>query len=375
MNNPENRADNARTNPPPQSTVPDYWWKSVLTVALGLFFGVILLAALWLLAQPIALVILGIAIAAALAPLVNRLEGRLPRVLAVVLLFLFWILVLVGIGWIVIPPLALQAQAIAIQMPDLLDEVERIIEQIAFLRNIDLEDLILPEVGRIGSALLAVPLGLFSGLVAVLVVLFVSLYLLVEAPKIRSFFLSLFPRTDRDLVDSLLNDMAQAMGGYIRGTVITATLVGVFMYLGLLIIGIEFPLVLGLLAGVMEFIPYLGPFIAGVPIVTIALLQSPTQALIVLIYVVVLQQVESYILVPFVMRTQTKVSPLLVLVAILVGSSLAGLLGVFIAIPVAAAGRVFTQRVIAPWIRRQTGAPPSGDEIEENPVEGEEERV
>ena len=140
---------------------------------------------------------------------------------------------------------------------------------------------------------------------------------------------------------------------------------GVFTYVGLTIIGLDLALTLSILAGLLEVIPVLGPVLAAIPMLIIALLESPTQALVVLLFVLALQQVESRILLPFIMRSQTEVSPLLVLVAIFVGEALGGLLGAIVAIPLVSMLRVFVQRVVAPWARRRTGAP----SLEEMPSE------
>ena len=362
MTESEERKSRARVFTRRENLMNNTWWRSVATITLGLILASLLLASLWYLRRPLALLVLGIAIAAALAPIISRVENRLPRAVVAILLYLFGVLVLIGMGWIIIPPLVMQAQEIVAQAPNLLEQLEEMFGGLERLAGIDLVDLILPELGRIGGMLLVLPLGVLSSLVEILVVMFISLYLLIEAPNMEKFFLSLFPENRRGRISNILQNMAQAMGGYIRGVAIGATVIGVFMYLGLLVIGVEFPLVLGLLAGLFEVIPYLGPILAAIPIVLIALLESTAQALIVVVFIVILQQVESYVLVPNIMRTQTKVSPLLVLLAIIAGSSLAGLLGVLIAIPLVAALRVFVKEVVAPFVRERTGASPRGEE-------------
>jgi predicted PurR-regulated permease PerM len=135
--------------------------------------------------------------------------------------------------------------------------------------------------------------------------------------------------------------------------------VGVITYIGLSIIGVQYALVLSLFAGIMEFAPVIGPIIAAIPMLAIALLASPTQFLIVLIFVIILQQVESALLTPNIMKSQTEASPLLVILALVAGHSVGGLLGALVAIPLAASLRVLVTRVIAPGIRRWSGAQPA----------------
>jgi predicted PurR-regulated permease PerM len=166
--------------------------------------------------------------------------------------------------------------------------------------------------------------------------------------------------------------MAEAMGGYIRGVFIDSLLVGIITYIGLLIIGLDYPLVLAVLSGVLEIIPVIGPLLAGAAMVLVAILQAPDLVLIVLIFAVVLQQVESNIIVPNIMRGQAEVSPVLTILAIIAGERIGGVIGALIAIPLAAALRVFVVEVVAPIIRRRTGAWRSSGAEEEDREGGEE---
>jgi predicted PurR-regulated permease PerM len=332
------------------------WGGIAVAVTVAIVTAVLILAALWLFARTLALLALGIAIAAALAPLVARLEERIPRTLAVLLVYLAILVIFVLIASIILPPVFVQVQDIAERAPELISEVERLYERYAPVGEIPVVDQLVDQLGQVLGRLVAVPLGLASGLIDLVLILFVSLYTLIEAPRMRRFALSLFPEGRRPRVDHILNSMAQAMGGFIRGAVITAIIIGVVTSIGLSLIGIPYPLVLGLVAGVLELLPYVGPIIASVPMLIVALLQSPTQALIVLVFFVILQQLESNVLVPNIMKTQTEISPLLSIIAIVAGASLGGILGALVAIPIAASLRVFVREVVAPAVRKQTGA-------------------
>jgi predicted PurR-regulated permease PerM len=172
----------------------------------------------------------------------------------------------------------------------------------------------------------------------------------------KGFFLSLFPGDVTDQVWQVLSDMSSAMGGYLRGAVLDGLILGAVTYVGLLIIGIDYPLILGVISGISEFLPVVGPIITTVIVVTVALFQSPTLALVAFAFLVVLQQIENHILVPNVMQTQTTVSPLLTILMVFAGGALGGLLGATIAIPLAAALRVLVVDVVAPGLRRLSGS-------------------
>jgi predicted PurR-regulated permease PerM len=340
------------------SSRPLSWGWTAAAGVVAIIAAVIFLAVLWLLGRTLALLALGFTIAAALAPLVGWLERHMPRTLAVVLVYLAIFGIFVLIGGIIFPPIFAQAQELAMGAPELIAQAEQLYEEYAPLGEVPIIQQLVEQLGQISGRLVAVPLGLASGLFDLVLILFVSLYTLVEAPRMRRFALSLFPEERRDRVDHVLNSMAQAMGGFIRGAVITAIIIGTVTSIALSIIGIPFPLVLGMIAGVLELLPYVGPIIASIPMLILALLQSPTQALIVLVFFIILQQIESNILVPNIMKTQTEISPLMSIAAIVAGVSLGGLLGALVAIPIAAALRVFVREVAAPMVRRQTGAPP-----------------
>ena len=119
---------------------------------------------------------------------------------------------------------------------------------------------------------------------------------------------------------------------------------------------LQFPLILAVIAALWEFLPVVGPLLAVVPAVAIALLVSPTQALVVFVFYAVVQVLQSYVLMPNIVRQQTQIPPLLILFALLAGASIGGVLGVVVAIPLAGALQVLTLQVVAPGVRRWSGA-------------------
>ncbi len=147
------------------------------------------------------------------------------------------------------------------------------------------------------------------------------------------------------------------MGGFVRGVVIDAAIIGALVYIGLLVIGVKYTLALALIAGLGEVVPIVGPIVGAIPALLVALLDSPTQALIVAGFFLAVQQIESNIVTPFVMRSQTDIPPILTLLALLVGGALGGIFWALVAIPVAGALRVLVLHLVAPAIRRWTGAP------------------
>jgi predicted PurR-regulated permease PerM len=202
----------------------------------------------------------------------------------------------------------------------------------------------------------SLPMAITTGLLDFIVMVFISIYTLLGKSGMRKFVLSLLPEDKRPRVREVMSSMADAMGGYIRGAVVNGLIMGVLTSLGLLILGVRFALLLGTLTGILELVPVIGPILAGAIIVALALLQDPTKALEALIFMIALQQLEGHILVPNIMRSQTDISPVLSIVALLAGAEIGGLLGLAVSLPIAAALTVLIREVVAPAIRRQTGA-------------------
>jgi predicted PurR-regulated permease PerM len=332
----------------------DSLWRPIIVGALSIFFGLALLAAIYLMGRSLAFLVLAISLAAAVSPLVAFLARRLPYLASVLLVYLALLLLMVLLAWLIFPPIISQAVQLSLRAPEFLDRIEMWIEDLGVMpRSFSLLDTLATQGSRLAGEIIRWPLTIGSSLFELLLVVFVSLYASIEAPRIRRFIRSLFRPEQGAHVELVLSEMANSMGGYLRGAAINGVIIGVASWIGYAIIGLEYAPVLGMLAGVLEMLPVLGPILAGSVAIAIALVQSPQQALIVLIFVVLLQQVESNLLTPYVMRKQTKISPLLAIISIFAGGAIGGLLGAIIAIPVASALTVLVRLAIAPAIRKQ----------------------
>ncbi len=333
------------------------WWEIVATRAAALVVGFLILWLFSALTRPLALVVLAISVAAALAPLVAWLCRRMPRVAAIAVVYLGLVLVVGGLIAALVPPVVTQAQAIVKNGPQILAEAQRWLA-ILNLSNFPLANTLLSGLGNLPSTLVAFPVAVVSWLLDLLLVLVISLYWLIAAPAMREYALSLVPEDNHERISILLDRMGRAMGGYIRGVVIDGFAIGATTYFGLAVMGVNYPLLLGLAAGLFEIIPIVGPALSTIVVVIAAALQSPSQALIVLVFMIVVMQVENNFLVPAVMGSQTKSSPLLALLALFFGTAAGGFLGALIAIPLVSAAVILIGQLLAPFVRKQTGAPP-----------------
>jgi predicted PurR-regulated permease PerM len=333
-----------------------WWWYATLG-AMALILGLGILAGVYLLARPIELLILGISLSAALNPATNWLDRWMPRALAVLLVFVLLAGIAVGLGWAVVPTMVSEGQMLAQQIPSLVDKAQTFFSQRLSISGGSVLSTIVSQLGTFGSLLVSLPVAASTAVLEILVVLAIAIYSLYLYPQMADFAGTLVPEEERETFLGTISAIGSAMGGYIRGIVYNGAAVGVFVYIGLTVIGVNFSLVLAILAGSFETIPSLGPTLSGIIITLFALLQSPTKALFALLFMIAMQQLENHILVPNIMRSQTTVSPLLVVFALVAGGSIGGLLGVLAAVPLIAGLRVFVVRVVAPAVRRVTGAP------------------
>lgn len=338
----------ATSDPAPSAA----WWRGAVIAAGALVLALGLLTIFWLTARTLALLFVAIAIAEALSPLVDRLERKLPRVAAVGLTYLALLCLAGGISWYLVPQLVQQGGQIAEEAPLLIERGQDLMNQWDPGGEDRISTAIEGNLDEFTSVLLTMPFAIISSLAQILLVLFMSAYWLLSVASLRDFIRSLVPPRHHTTMDETLGALSSTVGGYIRGELISALIIGVLTYGGLLIIGIDYPLVLAVLAAVGELIPVVGPLIAAVPAVLVAFLESPTQGLAALLFYIVLQQVESNIVLPNVMDNQANVPPLLALTALFAGAGIAGLLGAIVAIPLAGVFKALVIKLVAPAVRR-----------------------
>ena len=306
--------------------------------------------AIWLLftLQSIVLqLLLGIVLSNGFAPLVGRLERfGLPRAVSVLLIYGLFIIVLVVVGFVVVPPLVQEIQQVAQNAPQyaevVLQRLDQMRSRFPFLPSIDegLTGQLSGQIGQLAGRTLAIAsvlLGALSGLAAVVFVLLITLYLVADGARIREYFLSFLAISQRERVRVVTSHMGQRMGHWFLGQLALSAIVGIITFIGLTILGVPGAVLLAVIAAVGEVVPVIGPLLAALPAVIVAFLQSPFQGIAAAVFYIVLQQVENYALVPNIVGRAVKLPPLAVLFALLIGAALLGLIGALLAVPVAAA--------------------------------------
>jgi predicted PurR-regulated permease PerM len=266
---------------------------------------------------------------------------RLPRWLAILVIYLAIIGVIVGVGFLVFPPLVEQSQALWNALPDMFDKSQSWLLDKGLLneRLTWKEAVARAPVGNGGQAVntvLGAVVGVVGGLFGFLTILILTFYLLVESAELRKSFLRLLPRERRARADAASRSITTKVSAWLGGQLLLAGIIGSSSALGLWIIGIPFFYVLALISAVGELIPVVGPFIAAVPAIAVAASVSFKKVVIVIVFFVVQQQIENHLLVPKVMQRQVGISAVTVIVSLLIGGRLLGIVGALLAVPTAA---------------------------------------
>lgn len=274
----------------------------------------------------------------ALAPTVAKLtKWGIPRVLASVLVFLLVVAFLATIITLGFTPLITQTSRL----------FQRLAESLGFLLQTNLIDqsLINQELTNFSRQLISFGLGLFENLLGLVSVIVVTFYLLLDKDKVENFITSLFGER-REKARRLLGQIEGKLGAWLRGQLILSLIVGVLVYIGLVVLGIEFALSLAIIAALLEIVPVIGPIIAAVPAVLIAFTISPLLALLVAGLYLAVQQIEGHVIVPQVMKRAVGLNPLLVIFAVIVGGRLLGIGGALLAVPIAVVIQVILEEFL-----------------------------
>jgi predicted PurR-regulated permease PerM len=168
------------------------------------------------------------------------------------------------------------------------------------------------------------------------IIFVLTLYFLYHFNRYTLSFLRAFPHRHRPMIEELTTNAGKSVGAYVRGQLLISVIVGFLTYLGLLLLGVPLALVLGVLTGLFNLVPFLGPILAAVPTVILAFTEGNTQVIGALLVLLVVNQIDANLISPMVMSRTNEVDPVTVIVAILFGIAFFGLFGAVIAVPIAA---------------------------------------
>ncbi|RNA70083.1 AI-2E family transporter [Alteribacter keqinensis] len=292
-----------------------------------------------------------------LRPVVNLLhKQKVPKPLSILLIYLGAVGLMTGLVFLIGPTLQEQWNNLVDNAPGLFNEVRNMlielqnnewVNQFQETENFSIEEITenfteyLSNAFEILTRNIASVIGVITSiLILAIIIPFILFYMLKDGEKLPDQVLRYLPKKQRGEGHRILSDLDTALSSYIQGQIIVSFCVGVLMYISFLIIGIEYSLILALVAMVTNVIPFIGPWIGTIPAVIVAIIDSPWMVVKVLIAIVVVQQIESNVISPQVMGKKLAVHPLTIILLLLVAGQFAGLFGLLLAVPTYAVSKV-----------------------------------
>ena len=340
------------------------WWPSYLALAALALLAV--LAASRLLLEtlvPFAHMLLVFSLAAALtfaiSPLIGRLEHRMPRTLAVAVVFITLIASIAAFAVLVARPLTTEGQGLADRIKEYYDAAQGKRPLVIGDQPLPpgVQDQIRAIVQAQGPDLAARSAGLVLALLAVLVdlaiVLVVTFYLLLDARRFRVLILRALEPPNRAGARRIFYEIARVFGAYLRSQLIVALSLGALVTVALSIIGVPYAVLLGAFAGIVELVPMLGPFLGAIPALLFASTQPFPTVLWTAVAFVVIQQFESNVLVPRLTGNAVGLHPLVAMLALLAGFEAGGIVGALFAVPIVGIVWVFISTAVLAWRGRR----------------------
>lgn len=322
----------------------------------------LLLAVLWKARSVLLLVFIAAALAAGIAPAVHRvrvvgrhlLHRNIPRGGAVLIVYLPFVVLVLALLLIIVPRVIAETRSLGAQLPALIDQniltpLERFVPMGGARAYIREHGLSLPRASVVGYVR-----GAAAAVGSFVAVLFMVVYMLIDAHRLRNMILLLYPPEVRASRRITLNRIARRMSSWLGAQILLSGIIGVAVFIGLLVLRVPYALPLAMFATVGEMVPVIGPIVGTAPALVLALLHSRWQFWGVLVMVLVMQKLENLFIAPRVMSKKVAISPLTAFVAFMIGATVFGIVGALMAIPVAAVLQVgFEEAFVARRERRR----------------------
>ncbi len=333
-----------------------YYFRLGLAIIILLFINIIysLRELVFLVLTPI---IWAIIFSYLLNPIVHSFEKRgLSRLWGVVLLYSIIALLGTFFSIAITPKITAEVKNLIDILPKFTDEANKYINgfynkvkeldnfspQMSIITNALQENLsdIQSEIIEFTKEFTTKIFNVFSNIINLALIPIYSFYFLKDTAHFKKILSSLIPKKFRPELIKVFKDVDKTLSKFIRGQIIVAFCVGVLSTIALLILQIDFAFLIGLVAGVSNFIPYIGPIMGAIPAIIIALLEDPMKAVWVIVAFLIIQQIESAVLSPKIVGDSVGVHPIIIIIALIIGNEVFGIVGMLFAIPVVASLKV-----------------------------------
>jgi len=324
---------------------------------IGLLAFVISIYILWQIRQVVLLLFAAVVLATGLNRVVRRLEqSRLQRGIAIAITVVVLLTLIIGFLLVIVPSIVEQLQQLVNVLPQVSARLRRwsdwlqavipgqTLEQFRALENIPQQ--LQTWLARLLGNFFVLLNNSLAALLSLLLFLVLTIMLLANPCQYRRVFVLAFPAFYRRRVEEILAECENSLVGWIRGTLLAMVVIAFVSFIGLSVLGVPLPFVNAALAGLLEFIPNVGPVLSVVPPILLALLDAPWKAGAVLVLYIAIQQFESLVLVPLIMKQEVDLMPVFTILAVVVFASFFGFLGLFLAIPLLIVTQICLKEVL-----------------------------
>jgi predicted PurR-regulated permease PerM len=352
---------------------------STRAIAKVILVAVAILGALYLLYQVrsiVKMLFIAIFLAVALGPAVDfyQRRARLPRSVAILLVYLTILGAIFGVGLLVVPPIVSGVNKFVKAVPGYVQDIRnsktlrKYDDKYHVTKKLDQEAKKLPNrLGDAAGALSSITVGVFSAIVQLVTVLVLTFFFLKDGQRIIAWWLRQLEPGRAERARAVMGDVYRAVAGYVLGNLLISVIAGTSTYVLLTIIDVPYAVPLAVLMAFLDLIPLVGATLGGVVIGIVAAINDfPADVIVWGIFFIVYQQVENNLLQPVIYRRTVAVHPLIVLVAVLIGGSQLGVLGALLAIPVAAAIQIVVKDI---WHARKGAVAVTGADADRPPPE------
>lgn len=298
---------------------------------------------LYFIKDVIFIVFIAVLLALIMEPAVDRMQKKngIPRVFGTGVLFVSTFAVVGLIIYAVTPTLAHEIGQLATSLPSYIEKIDfkYFIDngQNLGLEAADVQNILIEAslaLKNAASYLLSSTLGFLGGIFSAVLIIAISFYLTLEDNGIEKFMRAVVPENRQERCIRIIKKIEKKLGQWFIGQMMLGVIVGALSFIGLSIIGVPYALVLALIAGLLELVPYIGPMLSAIPAILIAATVSPTIAAFTFILYFLIQEFENYLIVPKVMEKSVGLHPVIIIIAAAIGGQVAGIAGMILAIPI-----------------------------------------
>ncbi len=284
------------------------------------------------------LLFVAVILMSALSPFVGLLSRfKIPKALSIAITYILIIAIVASLVALVIPPLLEETRRLFLILPPYLDHLFQVV---AIDRSV-----LDTQLTNLSRNAFSITLSIFDNFLTIIFLLVLTFYLILERDNLESRSATLFVGRE-ERMKKLMIKIEDKLGGWFRGQLFLSLVIGILTYIGLIILGIPYALPLAVVAGILEIVPVIGPIISAIPAILITLTISPVLSIGVAVMYFVIQQLENHLIVPQVMKRAVGLNPLVVILAIAIGSRLLGFAGALLAVPIAVVLQIIVTEII-----------------------------